>query len=194
MKTILSSLIFFSCVCFSSAAHADNFGSGANAFDIEFVPIGDPGNLADTSGFPDPAGSVPYDYRIGKFEISEQMIDKANALGGLGLTHDNRGSDKPVTSVSWFDAAKFVNWLNTSEGHSPAYKFDGGDNFQLWSPGDAGYQPNNLFRNKLTKYVLPNVDEWYKAAYFDPVAGAWNAFPTGSADPGTAPFSPCYRR
>jgi len=52
---------------------------------------------------------VPYSYRIGKYEISEQMIDKANALGGLGITKDSRGPDKPATNVTWFEAAKFVN-------------------------------------------------------------------------------------
>ena len=53
-----------------------------------------------------------YTYRIGKFEISEQMIDKANALGGLGITKDTRGPDFPATSVTWYEAARFVNWLN----------------------------------------------------------------------------------
>jgi formylglycine-generating enzyme len=56
-------------------AHADTFGSGANSFDIEFVTIGDPENEADITGDPNPAGSVPYTYRIGKYEISEQMIE-----------------------------------------------------------------------------------------------------------------------
>ena len=68
------------------SAAGDMFGSGANTFDIEFVPIGNPGNPADTTGDPNPAGSVAYSYRIGKFEISEQMIDKANTVGGLGIT------------------------------------------------------------------------------------------------------------
>ena len=72
--------------------------AAANSFDIEFVTIGNPGNAADdVSANPDFAGSVPYTYRIGKFEISEQMIDKANALGGLGITKDTRGGDKPAT-------------------------------------------------------------------------------------------------
>lgn len=74
------------------------------------------GNLPDTTGNPDPAGSVPYAYRIGKFEISEQMVANANALGGVGITKDFRGPDKPATSISWNKAARFVNWLNTSTG------------------------------------------------------------------------------
>ena len=73
----------------ASLTHADTFGSGASSFTIEFVPIGDPGNLPDA--LPNPAGAVPYAYRMAKYEISEQMIDKANALGGLGITKDPRG-------------------------------------------------------------------------------------------------------
>jgi len=162
-------------------SYADPFGSGLNSFDIEFVEIGNPGNPADDiSANPDFAGSVAQSYRIGQFEISEDMINKANTLGGLGITHDNRGANKPATSISWFEAAQFVNWLNTSKGATPAYKFDGGGNFQLWSPGDAGYDPNNLYRNSLAAYFLPSTDEWYKAAFYDPVADVYYNYPTGS--------------
>ena len=51
------------------------------------------------------------------------MIDKANTLGGLGITKDTRGANQPATSVSWNEAARFVNWLDTSQGFTPAYKF-----------------------------------------------------------------------
>jgi formylglycine-generating enzyme len=162
---------------------ADSFGGGANAFQVDFVTIGNPGNPADTTGSPNPAGSVPYAYRIGKFEISEQMIDKANTLGGLGITKDTRGADKPATSVSWFEAAQFVNWLNTSTGNTPAYKFDAGGTFQLWQPGDPGYDAVNRFRNSAAKYFLPSADEWYKAAYYDPAGGVYWDYPTGSNTP-----------
>lgn len=166
-----------------SCGRADTFGSGANSFEIEFVTIGSPGNPADTTGQPSPAGSVPYEYRIGKYEISEQMIEKANALGGLGITKDTRGPDKPATNVSWFEAARFVNWLNTSAGFTPAYKFDAGGSFQLWQSLDPGYDPNNLFRNQRAIYFLSSADEWYKAAYYDPASGVYWDYPTGSNAP-----------
>jgi len=171
-------------ISFSGRAWSDTFGSGANTFDIEFVSIGNPGNLPDTTGSPNPAGTVLETYRIGKFEISEQMIDKANAEGGLGITKDTRGADKPATSVTWFEAARFVNWLNTSTGGTPAYKFDGSGNFQLWDAGDAGFNPVNRYRNSLARYFLPSVHEWYKAAYYDPTSGVYYDYPIGSS---TAP-------
>ena len=167
-------------VVFSSTAYADSFGSGDNLFDIEFVTIGDPGNAPDTTGVPNPAGAVAYTYRMGKYEISEQMIDKANALGGLGITKDTRGPDKPATRVSWFEAAQFVNWLNTSKGSTPAYKFNDQGIFQLWEPTDDGYDSENLFRNTEAHYFLPSADEWYKAAFYDPVTDQFFDFPNGS--------------
>jgi hypothetical protein len=172
--------------CSIAAAHflcgnistADTFGSGANSFEIEFVTIGHPGNPPDAN--PNPAGAVPYKYRIGKYEVSEQMVDKANALGLLGITKDTRGPDMPATSVTWYEAARFVNWLNISSGNVPAYKFDVSGNFQSWQPTDPGYDATNLYRNSLSRYYMPSVHEWHKAAYYDPVAGHYWDYPTGS--------------
>jgi len=181
MKTIISALaLCASLFLLLPTAHADPFGSGANAFDVDFVTIGNPGNADDTTGNPNPVGQVDTTYRIGQFEISEDMIDKANAIGGLGITHNNRGANKPATSISWFEAAQFVNWLNTASGSTPAYKFDTGGNFQLWQSSDAGFNPNNLYRNSQARYFLPSVDEWYKAAYYDPTGGVYYNDPTGS--------------
>jgi Sulfatase-modifying factor enzyme 1 len=173
-----------------NCAWCDTFGTGASMFDITFVSIGNPGNPGDTAGVPNPSGSVAYAYQIGKYEASEQMVDKANALGGLGITKDTRGPDKPVTSVTWLEAARFVNWLNTSTGNTPAYKFaiqpgepgySPNDDILLWSPSDVGYDPNNLYRNKLARYFLPSNNEWYKSAYYNPTGGNYFVYPTGSS-------------
>ena len=163
------------------------FGAGPNAFNMDFTTIGSPGNAADTTGSPNPVGAVSYTYQLGTYEVSEDMITKYNAnfgtANGLVITQDSRGADKPATSVSWNEAARFVNWLNTSTGGVAAYKFTTGgvnDNIALWSPNDAGYNSANLFRNSLATYVLPSLDEWYKAAYFDPTSSNYFNFPNGS--------------
>ena len=151
---------------------------------MEFVTIGNPGNAADTTGVPNPVGSVAYTYNIGKYEVSRDMITKANSAGGLGITllnmssYGGNGVNRPATGISWYEAAKYVNWLNTSTGGTAAYKFSG-STFQLWSAGDAGYNANNMFRNSLAKYWLPSTNEWYKAAYGN-LNGTWNNYATGS--------------
>jgi len=169
----------------SATSLLETFGSGANAFTMEFVTIGNPGNAADTTGSPSPAGSVAYTYNIGKYEVSRDQINKANAAGSLGITladlqaagHGGNGLLKPATGISYYEAATYVNYLNTSTGGTAAYKFVSGT-FQLWSPTDAGYDANNMYRNSLAKYVIASRDEWYKAAYGN-LNGTWNNYATG---------------
>lgn len=178
-----------------TTASADTFGSGLQQFDIEFVTVGDPGNPADATGSPNPAGSVANAYRIGKHEVSFDMIEKANSLNGLGITTGSSSDlGRPATGITWNEAARFVNWLNTSQGFSPAYKFstqpgDAGyvanQNVSLWVPGDVGYDAGNPFRNAQSQYFLPSADEWYKAAYFDPASDVYYDYPNGSDVPPT---------
>ena len=188
VAALLSSVCSLVVALPSTRAVADTFGSSANTFEIEFVEIGDPGNAADTTGESNPAGAVDYVYNIGKYEISRGMIGTANSEGGLGITLMNmtdlggNGPNQPATRVSWFEAATFVNWLNSSSGHPEAYRFNGG-NFELWQPGDTGYNPDNRFRNSLAHYFLPSADEWYKAAYYDPQFDVYFDYPPGSDTP-----------
>jgi formylglycine-generating enzyme len=198
------------------------FGTGGNQFSMEFVTIGNPGNAADTTGAPNPAGKVRYSYDIGKFEVSRLMIERYNSefgvANGLEITlsdafrysfrdrDDNvyflTNSLLPATGVSWNEAARFVNWLNTSTGNVAAYKFTTNgvnDDIDLWTPGDAGYDASNPYRNSLAKYVLPSYNEWYKAAYYDPNTRTYWDFPTGSNTApnevlgGTEPNTAVYR-
>jgi uncharacterized repeat protein (TIGR02543 family) len=100
------------------------------------------------------------------------------------------GSNKPATGLSWEETAKFVNYLNTSRGLSPAYKFVG-NTLQVWTSSDSGYDASNPFRNKKANYFIPSADEWNKAAYYDPnkggtgIGGYW-IYPTKTDSPPTA--------
>ena len=190
-KHLLLTLLALGYQTASAQLVTESFGSGANQFTMDFVTIGNPSNAADTTGAPNPAGSVAYTYNLGKYEVSRDQVDKANALGSLGITmydltgYGGNGVNRPATGVSWYEVAKYVNWLNTSTGGTAAYKFDGSGDFQLWSAGDAGYNANNMFRNSLAKFVIASRDEWYKAAYGNP-NGTWNNYPTGGDSAPTA--------
>ena len=63
----LACLAFTAMSCVDAVAGTVTFGSGTNQFNMEFVKIGNPGNAADTTGKPNPAGAVGYEYAIGKF-------------------------------------------------------------------------------------------------------------------------------
>lgn len=166
----------------------DNF----TGFIMDFVFVGNTTNVDDDTNY----GAVPYSYRVGKNEVSRAMIDAYNAnSGGPAITmtdmtpYGGNGVNKPATGVSWNEAARFVNWLNTSQGYQAAYKFDTdgfNDNIALWTPAEAWQQGGeNLYRHKAAKYFLPSEDEYYKAAYYDPnkggagVGGYWD-YATGS--------------
>jgi len=157
----------------------DSFGAGGNAFTMDFVTIGNPGNTNDDTGY----GGVANAFRMSSYEVSTAMVSKANTAGSLGITYTSRTAGMPATSVSWNEAARFVNWLNVSSGSVAAYKFTtsgANANIDLWTSGDLGYNAANPFRNSNAKYFLPSENEWYKAAYYSGTDSAYYDYATGS--------------
>ena len=157
---------------------------------IETVPVGNAGNEADpTTGY----GAVGYDYGIGKYEVTlNQYTAFLNAVGAddtYGLYHTRMATEiaimgiarsgasgsysysvigsgnRPVTLVSWYDSARFVNWLHNGQpvGLQTAGTTETGS-YTL--TGNSGLTT----RNSGATYSLPSVDEWYKAAYHQPVS------------------------
>ena len=195
----------------TETTHADSFGSGVNQFNIDFVNIGNAGNGNDSGAgggsYSSPYGGVAYDYRMGKYEISQAAINAA-VVGGLtgmtaGMPVESWTDAQPAININWFQAAAFTNWLNTSTGHQSAYQLNSGlTAMTLWSSADAwqvGGQ--NRYRHKDAYYFLPSEDEWYKAAfhqnngvtadYWDYATGS-NSMPiavSGGTLPGTAVFN-----
>jgi len=167
------------------SAQADTFGSGVNTFTLDFVNIGNAGNAADTTGY----GAVPYGYRMGVYEISQDVITKATASGMANVTAGAWTGNQPAANISWYEAAAFVNWLNTSTGHQAAYNltFSGSWSMTLWSSGDAWQAGGeNLYRHKDAFYFLPSENEWYKAAYYNPAGSNYFLYPTASSTAPTA--------
>jgi formylglycine-generating enzyme required for sulfatase activity len=157
------------CMMAAAVARADSFGT----FDIDFVTIS--GSTNPTSGY----GIVNKDYRMGTKEITNDQWNKFKAAYGAvagtpTYAYDQDpyfpGSSVPTNCVSWYEAAQFVNWLNTSKGYQAAYKFTGeihtsSYTLDVWSSQDA--DGTNLYRNKNAKYFLPTENEWVKAAYWN---------------------------
>lgn len=161
----------------TAATRTAVFGVGTDAFSLELVLINAPGNPLPA---PPLAGAVNYTFWIGKHEVSTAAVEAANRQGDLGITIDARRPEQPATGVSWWEAARFANWLNASQGHPLAYKFDSQGKFEVWTAADPGYDPDNPFRNRRARYFLPSSDEWHKAAYYDPQAQRYWDYPTGS--------------
>jgi len=171
-----------------TSAHADTFGSGGNAFTIDFVNIGNAGNANDAGAgggsYSSPYGGVSYDYRMGVVEVSQDWITKATNLGMTNVTAGAWTGSQPAANMKWYEAAGFVNWLNTSTGHQAAYQLNGANTaLTLWTSGQAWQAGGeNLYRHKDAYYFLPNENEWYKAAYHknDGVTANYWDYATGS--------------
>ena len=156
------------------------FGSGANTFGIDFLTIGNAGNAADTTTY----GAVPYAYSMGKYEISQDAIDKATASGMANVTAGAWTGNQPAANIDWYEAAAFVNWLNTSTGKTAAYDLAWNgfawsmalqSSSNAWTLGGT-----NLYRNKNSFYFLPSEDEWFKSAYYNPSNSTYYTYPLGS--------------
>lgn len=161
-------------------ARADTFGSGTNAFTIDFVTIGNAGNAADTTGY----GAVPYEYRVGTYEISQDIIHKATANGLADVTAPLWPGNRSAANLNWYEAAAFANWLNTSTGRQAAYNLVFAVDtwiMALWNSADAWQLGGeNLYRHKDAYYFLPSENEWYKAAYYNPSGIGYFLYPTAS--------------
>ncbi|MBG68548.1 MAG: hypothetical protein CMN06_00205 [Roseibacillus sp.] len=147
----------------------------------KFIPIGQPGNKGDEDR---PRvgshGAVGYPFEIGKNRVTN--AEYCLFLNAVAQTEDPhelynpkmsierdrlKGSPRavryspspeaarlPVTYISWFDAARYCNWLHGGQTEIGSY--------------DLTKSSPPLQRMNGAKAFLPSENEWYKAAYFDP--------------------------
>lgn len=101
----------------------------------------------------------------------------SNQLGGInfdqGLAKGAKYSlkagmeNKPVNFVSWYDAARFTNWM--SNGSRILEKSDHGFGFTEAGAYDLlGSSTGSFERNSGTPWWLPSSSEWSKAAFYQP--------------------------
>ena len=164
-------------------ATADTFGTDVNQFTLDFVTIS--GDTNPASGISTDCGfiftGVENDYRMGTYEITNDQWNKFSASLGVPVTGSasNAYNGNPswtaanvaTNNASWYEAAQFVNWLNTSTGHQAAYLFTGTQGtsdytIANWTAAEAD-NGTNLYRHKDAVYFLPTENEWLKAGYWN---------------------------
>ncbi|MCA9212981.1 MAG: SUMF1/EgtB/PvdO family nonheme iron enzyme, partial [Planctomycetales bacterium] len=73
----------------------------------------------------------------------------------------------PVTFVTFWDAARFANWMHNGQPTGPS----GPETTEsgAYELGGVTYPDNfSVTRNPDAVWFLPSENEWYKAAYYDP--------------------------
>ena len=169
---------------------------------IETVPVGNAGNAADSTGYGSVAHNFnigTYEVTIGQYTdflnsvaatdtyslYNASMATDLNVAGisrsgpsGLYtyavINNSGDSGNRPITFVSWFDAARFANWMNNgatvgASTETGAYTLNG---------ATTGI----ITKNAGATWWIPSEDEWYKAAYYKgggTNAGYW-LYPTES--------------
>jgi len=94
--------------------------------------------------------------------------------GGVNFSYTvtGGGENRPVAYISWFDAARFSNWMTTGQGtttETGSYMLNGA------TTGDT------VARNQsIGGYYIPTEDEWYKAAYYNAATASYSLFANGT--------------
>ena len=169
---------------------------------IEMTAIGNAGNAADWTG----SGSVSYTYQISTYEVTvgqyTEFLNAAASSDPYGLYNDYMGTtalggafivrsgedgsytytavagteNEPVRYVSYYDGIRLCNWMSNGQGS--------GDTETGSYDLSLGV---NVTRTTSATWVIPSEDEWYKAAYYDPVNDVYYDYPNGSDDVPTEP-------
>ena len=165
--------------------------SASASITMDWVNVGNPGNAADSTGY----GAVADAYQIGKYEVTNSQYGAfLNAKGasnsgaiynssmtGTGITQNgSSGSfnysvtsgfeNKPVVHVSWFDAARFANWMMNGQG--------GGD-METGAYTLNGATSGIITANIGAQVYIPTENEWYKAAYYNAATTSYSLYPNG---------------
>ncbi len=86
--------------------------------------------------------------------------------------------NRPVTSVSYWDACRFVNWL--ANGQPTGAEGAGTTETGTYTLTATGIADNTITRNTGSTWVVPSENEWYKAAYYASATRSYYFYPTGS--------------
>jgi formylglycine-generating enzyme required for sulfatase activity len=152
-------------------------------------------------------GAVAEVYQIGKYEVTNSQyaeflnavavddtyllynssmndnllfggITRTGVAGSYSYTVKPGYDDKPVTYVSFWDAARFSNWLEN--GQPVGAQGAGTTETGSYTISQAGILANTIARNPGATIFIPSEHEWYKAAYYDPDVANYFDYPTGT--------------
>ncbi len=166
---------------------------------IEFVTVGAVGNAAwagngQTQDQAIGRGSVGYEYRIGRFEVTTlQWVEFFNAAIGradslphivapqtwaatVDPTYQGPGTRYrvgaggemyPVGDIGWRMAAMYCNWLHNGKSNDREAFMSGAYDVSTFG-SVGGVITDQEARSPGARYFIPTWDEWLKAAHYDP--------------------------
>jgi len=184
---------------------------GNSAYNVELQPWA-----------PEPVGAVAYPYYMGKYEVTAaQYTDFLNTVAStdtyglysilmadpsnLGCNIQRSGApgsytysvgpdwaERPVSMVSFWNAARFANWLENGQPWGLQVAATTEDGVYALN-GYTGTGGGNISRRPGSHWCIPSADEWFKAGFYKGGgrnAGYWgcptqsDTYPIGELPPG----------
>lgn len=159
--------------------------STAYSLTMDMVDIGyvnNPG-MVSNAWAPYTPGSVSYRYKIGVYEVTQgQYVEFLNDVaasdpyglwGNWGIsrsgsdgnyTYSTTDPNLPAVKVNIYGAMRFANWLTTGDTETGVYELGG-----VALPA-VGSITRNMTAYQNGGFAIPSMDEWYKAAYYQPAS------------------------
>ena len=192
----------------------------AHAVTIDWVTVGNPGNANDSTGYGAVNYEYQigkYDVTIGQYTEFLNAVAKTDTyalyntatgtnlnVAGISRTGDSgsytysvmtnggNSANRPITYVSWFDAARFANWMANGQptgAQSSTTTENGAYNVNGATSGNApARNVTNPNTNAAPTFFIPTENEWYKAAYYSPLLNSGSGgYYTYAAQSNTAP-------
>jgi len=179
-------------VSFPAVSAALGAVDGVPDYDFDWAVIGDPGNKGWSGEIPQLGtgrGAVDYTYRMSKMEVTSaqwrEFITAIRPVVGdprfgapvhwgyfeifgefVDVAPDPDNS--PVFGISWHEAAMYANWLHNDKQASIAAISNGAYDISTFGELPNGMFTDQLTRNPDAKFWIPSLDEWIKAAHYDP--------------------------
>lgn len=121
--------------------------------------------------------------------INVAGIRRTGAQGSYSysvMDNDGSSADRPITSITWFNAARFANWMSNGQPtglqistttENGVYNLNG-----AISGASIAKNTTNPNTDAAPLFYIPEENEWYKAAFYDAGAQAYYRFATQSND------------
>jgi formylglycine-generating enzyme required for sulfatase activity len=191
---------------FAAVALALLAGAASAQITIATVPVGNPGNAPDTTGF----GEVDYTYNMGEYDVTASQytafLNAVAATDTYGVYNSSMAYAAPVNayngdpgiiqsgssgSYTYSVAAGRGNYPVTDVTFWDACRFANWlDNGQptgsegagttetgTYTLTPTGIANNTVTRNANSTWAVTSENEWYKAAYYTPLGGTGNSNP-----------------